>query len=287
MRRLRASDRNVDRPRKVDRRNFVGFAAIGLNNLRFLASSLRSLGGLAVFSQAGTIGVGISASSSSMAIAANQGSLNRQDNPANDETESTAAEAFLISCLEARDSQARRQISDRALKQLGNLKALEKAPASASFLAAAALGIRARNSRVSETARRGDARAARNLIDRLIVQRPRSSWAWAFSGMWHLEAVRRGGIVATQVYGASVETGLRDIQRARSIGQPIPSLRLALVVTLLSFGGSSKVALAQEITGNGGDQSGSPRVVSDALMRLRAAIASDGAAATNIARSII
>ncbi len=71
----------------------------------------------------------------------------------------------------------------------------------------------------------GHAGEARDLLDDVLARAPDEPWAVLFSGLWHLEAVRRGGSgLARRFYGADQETGRMLVREAALLAPNDPSL---------------------------------------------------------------
>lgn len=83
---------------------------------------------------------------------------------------------------------------------------------------------------------RGYAQKAKDEIDAAIAVDPRDAWAWAALGGWNIEVVRGGGkTLARWMYGATVEKGLADFQKAFSADPDNFVLRFQYALTLGAY----------------------------------------------------
>ncbi len=101
---------------------------------------------------------------------------------------------------------------------------------------AIAIGLRGRLLTASEAQAEGLAEKGRAAIDRALEIDPQNIWARASLGGWHLEIVRRGGpVLASVLYGASEQEGLKNLRAAfaKDAGNLLLSYHFALSILAL------------------------------------------------------
>lgn len=103
---------------------------------------------------------------------------------------------------------------------------------------ALALGLKARRATLQQAVRHGYAREGRDLIDDALRQSPRSAWAHALDGAWHLEILRRGGGAGAALYGARREAGIAAFERARALAPYDAAIAYQYAVALLELDGA-------------------------------------------------
>jgi hypothetical protein len=92
---------------------------------------------------------------------------------------------------------------------------LKPALAQAYVQLAIAIGLRGRLLSATEAQAEGLAEKGRAAIDRALELDPQNIWARGSLGGWHLEIVRRGGpVLASVLYGASEQEGLKNLRAA-------------------------------------------------------------------------
>jgi hypothetical protein len=146
-----------------------------------------------------------------------------------------AAQALLAKCvLDPRDAGVAAML-DRAEKDAAAALALDNSAPGPRLQLALALGLKARRTSLREAIRANYAPRGRRLIEEAIDLDPRQAWAYAMLGGWHLEVLRRGGVLGGKIMGATYRAGLRAFERARTLAPDNPAISLHYAVALLAL----------------------------------------------------
>lgn len=97
------------------------------------------------------------------------------------------------------------------------------------------LGARARRASVPEAIARNFAPRGRRLIQEALEIEPANPVAHALLGAWHLEVLRRGGRTGSALYGARIETGIAQFERARALAPRDGMIALEYAIALLQL----------------------------------------------------
>ena len=129
-----------------------------------------------------------------------------------------------LECLERAASDARRAVAADPRRAEGHI-----------YLAVT-LGYEARIIGIIAARLKGYAKEAKDEIDAAIADDPRNAWAWAALGGWNVEVVHGGGrTLARWIYGATIETGMADFQRAFALDPSNFVLRYQAALTLAAY----------------------------------------------------
>lgn len=131
----------------------------------------------------------------------------------------TRVGGLCIDCLRRAESVAKAATNAVVPKQCGQWTHNEteetRAKAEGYVQLAIAIGFRGRLVDSIEAQSEGLAEKGRAAIDRALELDPLNVWARGSLGGWHLEIVHRGGpILASVLYGANEEEGLKNFRRA-------------------------------------------------------------------------
>jgi hypothetical protein len=141
-----------------------------------------------------------------------------------------SARAYLLRAIAIEDPKARRADALASIAALG-----ESALASQPMTLAAALGVAARRTDPIESVRQRFASRSKAAISAALRSSPNEPWASLMEGLWHLEALRRGGAIASQMLGASEEVGVGGLERARRGGAGDAAILFAVCVAYASY----------------------------------------------------
>lgn len=155
-----------------------------------------------------------------------------QDSPA---SLAFAARALIAECLSSPSHSDINALLNRA--ESAAREALERDPSSvdARLQLALTLGVRGRRASIAEAIRHGYARQGRDLIEEALERDPNEPWAHALMGGWHLEVLRRGGRAGALAYGARLNTGIAEFERARTLAPNDPIITLHYAVALIEL----------------------------------------------------
>jgi multidrug efflux pump subunit AcrA (membrane-fusion protein) len=146
-----------------------------------------------------------------------------------------AARALLAECLTAPDRESVDALITRAEQAAQDSLALDAQSVDARLQLALAIGMRGRRATLSEAIRHGYAQRGRRLIEEALQRAPDEPWAHALMGGWHLEVLRRGGRAGAIAYGARVNTGIAEFERARALAPNDPLIALQFAVALIEL----------------------------------------------------
>jgi len=146
-----------------------------------------------------------------------------------------ASQALMAACVTTRD---RSQISgwlDRA--EQSAREALQRDPNSvdARMQLALVYGVRGRRANLADAVAHNYAPRGKRMIEEVLALDPNNARAHALLGAWHLEVIRRGGRAGAAAYGARLETGLREFNRARALAPSDPMIALHYAVALIQL----------------------------------------------------
>ena len=196
--------------------------------------------------------------------------------------------AFLLKALDEPDRAQRKALAVRTIGATPADPATADVPAL--LLAVGAIGMAARLSSLNESVSRGYARTGRTMIDALLRRAPAVAWSWALDGMWHVEAIRRGGMLARTFLGADLTRGIASLDRATAAAPADTALALAAAVTLLSHDPDRQRARAERLlaaaANPGADAPAGASAVAALASDLRRALASSPAGAKSMSINI-
>lgn len=146
-----------------------------------------------------------------------------------------ASQALMAACVTTND---RSQISgwlDRAEESAR--EALERDPNSvdARMQLALVYGVRGRRANIADAVAHNYAPRGKRMIEEALAIEPNNARAHALLGAWHLEVIRRGGRAGAAAYGARLETGLREFNRARALAPDDPMIPLHFAIALIQL----------------------------------------------------
>lgn len=103
---------------------------------------------------------------------------------------------------------------------------------------ALALGFRGRLGGYLTAHIEGLASEARTQLDYVATLEPDNPWVHALLGGWHLEIVEAGGFLGRTIYGAGIEAGIAEYQRALAVlpGELVITSQCALQLAALGEG---------------------------------------------------
>jgi hypothetical protein len=120
---------------------------------------------------------------------------------------------------------------------------------------AIALGLEGRAEGILAAAGHGYAKSAKASLDSALADDPKNAFVWAALGGWNIEVVRNGGAtLAHLIYGANVDDGLADFDKAFALNPGNVALRYQYALTLSGYDLNSyrpkiEDALARAIAG--------------------------------------
>ncbi len=97
------------------------------------------------------------------------------------------------------------------------------------------IGAGARRVSMPEAVARNYAPRGRRLIQEALARAPDHAEAHALLGAWHLEVLRRGGRAGAALYGARLETGIAEFERARDLAPTDALIAIEYAVALLQL----------------------------------------------------
>lgn len=157
------------------------------------------------------------------------------------------SQALMAACVTARD---RSQISgwlDRAELSANQALAAEPQSVDARMQLALVYGVRGRRANMADAIAHNYAPRGKRLIQEALALAPTNARAHALMGAWHLEVLRRGGRAGAMAYGARLEDGLREFERARALAPDDPMISLQYAVALIQLSPDRYSALAGEL----------------------------------------
>lgn len=146
-----------------------------------------------------------------------------------------AARALMAQCLSAPDRAAMAPLAERAEAAARDALALDPDSVDARLQLALALGVRGRLAPLREAVAHRYAPRGRDLIEEALDRAPNEPWAHALLGGWHLEILRRGGRAGAVAYGARLNTGIAEFERARTLAPADPIILLHYAVALIQL----------------------------------------------------
>ncbi len=167
-------------------------------------------------------------------------------------------------------SAAPRAEIEAALKAAQRAEQLDPGNAEAHLLQASAYGYLGRRIGKWKSFARGLAPKALRQISAAIAIAPRSPWAYAMLGIWHLEIVRRGGAFGARMTGASAEDGARDCAYAAAAAPDDAALLSLCGLALLAVGKPQWQSQARDLLIQARDH-GRASAAYDRLLQRRAA----------------
>ncbi|MEJ0059868.1 MAG: hypothetical protein WDM79_09960 [Terricaulis sp.] len=158
-----------------------------------------------------------------------------------------AARALMAECLTSTDRRNVDELITRAERAAREALELDAESVDARLQLALALGARGRRSSLSDAIRHGYANQGRRLIQEALDRAPDEPWAHALMGGWHLEVLRRGGRAGAVAYGARLNTGIAEFERARALAPDDPLIALQYAVALIELDSDLYAAQAADL----------------------------------------
>jgi tetratricopeptide (TPR) repeat protein len=115
---------------------------------------------------------------------------------------------------------------------------------------AIALGFRARIGGHMSAHFEGLADEAKRHLDFVIASEADNPWAHALLGGWHLEISEAGGFLGRTIYGADVDTGIEEYERALDLKPDDLVVRAQCALQLTALGTADHRRRAQELLAN-------------------------------------
>jgi|CXWL01.1.fsa_nt_gi tetratricopeptide (TPR) repeat protein len=146
-----------------------------------------------------------------------------------------AARALMAACVTTPDAAHLDDWLDRAETASREALTLDPDSVEARLQWALALGVRGRRASMAEAVARNYAPRGRRLIVEALSREPDNAWAHALLGAWHLEVIRRGGRTGARLYGARLETGISEFERARALAPNDAMIALHFAIALIEL----------------------------------------------------
>ena len=112
---------------------------------------------------------------------------------------------------------------------------------------AIALAMQGRDAPLYELYQSGDAKLMRDLATSVLEIEPENPWAHGFLSVWHVEAIRRGGVLSSSVLGADLDIAAEHFEQVKTKAPNILVLHWQYARAL--------------IANNGNDPSGEARLI--------------------------
>jgi hypothetical protein len=146
---------------------------------------------------------------------------------------SFAARSLLAGVMVERGAARSGPTIDRAIGLAERALRLDRTSVDARLQLALGLGLKGRTASNMEALRAGYATRGKALLDEARRLSPREPWAWAMTGGWHLEVLRRGGPAGATMFGASQRAGFAAFDEAVSLSPNDPAILLYYAVSML------------------------------------------------------
>lgn len=146
-----------------------------------------------------------------------------------------AARALMAACVTAPDADHLDDWLGRAESAARRALALDSQSVEARLQWALTLGVRSRRANMAEAVARNYAPRGRRLIEEALAREPDNAWAHALLGAWHLEVIRRGGRAGAALYGARIDSGLAEFDRARALAPGDSMIALHYAIALIEL----------------------------------------------------
>lgn len=146
-----------------------------------------------------------------------------------------AARALIAAAMEAPQSRSVGVWLDRAEDHAEDAVRLAPQSADARLQLAFVLGAKARRTSLAQALAHNYAPRARRLIQEALAREPDNAIAHAMLGNWHLEVLRRGGARGARVYGARLDAGVAEFERAQALAPASAMITIQYAVALLQL----------------------------------------------------
>jgi len=180
-----------------------------------------------------------------------------------------AARALMAACMTAPHQRDVDAWLARAEGSAAQALSLDPSSVDARLQLAFTIGARARRVSMAEAVARNYAPRGRRLIQEALARAPNNAEAHALLGAWHLEVLRRGGRMGAALYGARLETGMAEFQRARALAPDDALITIQYGVALLQLDPERYSPNAAALLGEA-DNSAPPRDAFEAHTRSEA-----------------
>lgn len=144
-----------------------------------------------------------------------------------------AVAPFLLRLVALEDPASRKALAESAVRDWEGLE--KSGTLSERMRLIAAIGALARRSSPVDSFREGYGSRSQAMLKRAVKEAPQDAWVRAMYGLWHLEAIRRGGGAASAILGASEREGLAALDAAFVAAPDDPALRFAAAVSLFAL----------------------------------------------------
>jgi hypothetical protein len=146
---------------------------------------------------------------------------------------SLAAKASLVEAIyQAKDGE-RTALLEQSIRDANEALELDPDSVDARLHVALALGHLAEDD-LAGAQMNGYVERGRRLIDQALALAPDDPWAHGLLGMWHLQVVRHAGrALASSLYGASMQTGLAQCEKALALAPRNLSIRFGCALSRL------------------------------------------------------
>lgn len=146
-----------------------------------------------------------------------------------------ASQALMAACVTTRDRTQIAGLLDRAEQSAHEALTRDPNSIDARMQLALVYGVRGRRANLAEAVARNYAPRGKHLIEEVLAMQPNNARAHALLGAWHLEVLRRGGRAGAAAYGARLEDGIREFNRARALAPDDPMIPLHFAVALIQL----------------------------------------------------